>query len=457
MKKIFLGFIALLVSLTLFAAPRTAEQAAAIAAQFTNQQPQLRQLHKSARTATTMRLAHKALQNDSQDAAFYVFNQEGNKGFVIVSADDRTVEDVLGYTDKGSFDSEHINPNLRWWLQRYTDEITGMQTLDETELINERKARKATQVTAITPLLKNAAGQEITWYQEAPYWNYCPIDQRDNTRCLTGCVATATSAIMYKWRHPAQGHGTHSYTWNDCKDDNCNRYWEVPMSSNFDTVTYQWDNLLPSYCIYEEERPGVTQAQRNAVASLMYNVGIAANMQYGGTANGGSGAWTDEMAYGLQKYFDYEFDKFITMYSQNDYGTAAVSPAEYSVTKTKIAEYFNADLEAGRPILMGGEGDGGHEFVCDGRDSYGKFHINFGWEGDGNGYYTLTSLGPSGSRFSNNLDALIGLRPKTSSPGESTDLVETDAAEKAVKVLENGRIVIIRDKDKYSILGQKIQ
>jgi len=453
MRKIFLGFIAILVSMTLFAAPRTAEQAAAIAAQFTNQQPQLCQLHKSARTATTMRLAHKALQNNSEDAAFYVFNQEGNKGFVIVSADDRTVEDVLGYTDKGSFDIEKINPNLRWWLSRYTDEITGMQTLDENELAQEKKARKATQVIAITPLLKNQDGVEITWYQETPYWNYCPIDQRDNTRCLTGCVATATAAIMYKWRHPAQGHGTHSYIWKDCKNNSCNNYVEITMASNFDTVTFQWDNLLPAY-----EGKNATTAQKNAVASLMYNVGIAANMQYGGTANGGSGAWTDEMAYGLMNYFDYEFDKFITMYSQDDYGTAAVSPAEYSVTKTKIAEYFNADLEAGRPILMGGEGDGGHEFVCDGRDSSGKFHINFGWEGDGNGYYTLTSLGPSGSRFSNNLDALIGLRPVDSvDPGEHTDFVHSTVERAATKIFENGRMVIIRDNEKYSILGQKIQ
>ena len=414
MRKSILG-IFLFLAVAVMAGQRTPEQAAEIAAQFTNQQPQLRRMHASERQAANLKLAHKALQNNSQDAAFYVFNQEGNNGFIIISADDRTAEDVLGYTDKGSFDADHINPNLAFWLSRYTEEITGLQTLDESELANIRKARKATKVTAITPLLKNAAGKEITWYQEAPYNNYCPIDKLDNTRSLTGCVATATSAVMYKWRHPAKGHGTHSYTWYNSKDVNSTNYWTIPMSANFDTVTFKWDDMLPAYI-----GKNATPAQKKAVASLMFNVGVAANMQYGGDSIGGSGAWTDDMAYGLQTYFDYTFDKFITMYSKTKYennvkGSSVPNiSAEFSVTKDQIMDYFNADLEAGRPIVMGGEGSyGGHEFVCDGRDTENKFHINFGWEGSDNGYYTLSALGPYSYQFSSNLDAIIGLRPAT--------------------------------------------
>lgn len=414
MRKSILG-IFLFLAVAVMAGQRTPEQAAEIAAQFTNQQPQLRRMHASERQAANLKLAHKALQNNSQDAAFYVFNQEGNNGFIIISADDRTAEDVLGYTDKGSFDADHINPNLAFWLSRYTEEITGLQTLDESELASIRKARKATKVTAITPLLKNAAGKEITWYQEAPYNNYCPIDKLDNTRSLTGCVATATSAVMYKWRHPAKGHGTHSYTWYNSKDVNYTDYWTIPMSANFDTVTFKWDDMLPAYI-----GKNATPAQKKAVASLMFNVGVAANMQYGGDSIGGSGAWTDDMAYGLQTYFDYTFDKFITMYSKTKYennvkGSSVPNiSAEFSVTKDQIMDYFNADLEAGRPIVMGGEGSyGGHEFVCDGRDTENKFHINFGWEGSDNGYYTLSALGPYSYQFSSNLDAIIGLRPAT--------------------------------------------
>ena len=148
---------------TVMAGQRSLEQAAAIAAEFTNQQPQLRMMSKTPRMAANMRLAHKALQENSEDAAFYVFNQEDNSGFVIVSADDRTAEEILGYSEEGSFDANNINPNLRWWLGRYVEEITVLQTIDDSEFKEEPKARKATQTTQITNLLKNADGKEIKW------------------------------------------------------------------------------------------------------------------------------------------------------------------------------------------------------------------------------------------------------------------------------------------------------
>ena len=328
MKKLFLGLIALVLTASLYAGTRTAEEAAGIAASFVNNQPALRKAHKSAQSAATMRLAFTRQKDASQENAYYIFNRADNAGFIIVSADDRTAEDVLGYSDGGAdFDINNVNPNLRFWLNRYAEEISAINQDPKAAL----QPRKAKQVTAISPLLKNSNGEEITWYQEAPYNNYCPIDQRDNTRSLTGCVSTATSAIMYKWQHPAKGHGTHSYTWKNCKNDNCTQYWTNTITSNFDTVTFDWANLLPAY-----DGVSYTTAQAKAVASLMYNVGVAANMQYGGDENGGSGAWTDDMGYGLQNYFDYEFDKFITMYSENDYGTAAVSPAEYSVTSAQF-------------------------------------------------------------------------------------------------------------------------
>lgn len=390
-----------------FAGRVSQEEAAAIAARFTNEQPQLSRMHKAPRQASNMRLAHKALQNNSEEVAFYVFNQEGNNGYVIVSADDRTAEDVLGYNEHGSFDFAKINPNLKWWLSRYTDEITALQTMDDSEF-EQPAVRKAKQVTAIPNLLVNDQGKEITWYQEEPYYNLCPMDQRDNTRCLTGCVATAASQIMYMWRWPKKGTGSSSYEWHDCKDDNCNQYWTKTLSANYGETTYDWDNMLPAYI-----GKNYTEAQADAVATLMYHAGVSAEMGYGGNKTGGSGAWTDNMAYGFITYFGYKIDKFITMYSKANYGDAHEGvPAEYSVTSAKFKEYFNADLEAGRPIIMGGDGnDGGHEFVCCGRDANNKFYINWGWEGEDNGYFALSSLEPSGYDFSSNLDAIIGLRP----------------------------------------------
>ena len=458
MKKIFIGLTALLVSLTLYAGQRTAEEAAAIAAQFTNQQPQLRCMHKAPRAAANMRLAHTALQNDSQNAAFYVFNQENENGFIIVSADDRTAQDVLVYSDKGAFNIETINPNFKWWLERFAEEITVLQTIDDSEFI-EPAVRKATQVTAIKPLLKNKNGKEITWYQETPYNNLCPIDQRDKSRSLTGCVATAASQIMYKWRWPEKGTGKHKYTWYNCMDDWCNDYKTSTLEVDFSKTSYDWDNMLPAY-----EGKSYSTKQATAVATLMYHVGVSCDMWYGGDANNGSGAWTDDMAYALKTYFNYKIGKFISQYSKSDYESENVKgqsvanvPYEFEVTTDQIVAYFNADLEAGRPIMMGGESTQyGHEFVCDGRDTENNFHINWGWEDNSNCYTAITSLKPDGktTKFNKHIDALIGLEPN-GTPAAIESIATNEA--KSGKVIENGQLIIIRNNEKYSVFGQKIQ
>jgi len=418
MKKIFLGLLTIMVSVTLFAAPRTMEEAAQIAAQFTNQQPRLRMAHKSPRAAANMRLAHKALQNNSEAAAYYVFNQEGNNGFVIVSADDRTAEDVLGYTENGSFDMNTANPNLKWWLERYTKQITALQSKPENA--EQPRVRKAVQVTAISNILNNNAGQEIKWSQGTPYNNLCPVDSFDNTRCVTGCVATAASQVMYYYRWPQQGTGYSSYTWDNCTDyeydevkhkyniEECISYTSHTLSANYGQTTYDWNNMKSSYS------GSYTQAQGNAVATLMYHAGVASSMEYGGNSVG-SGTTTDNMAYALATYFKYKYTKVIAMYD-NIYAVHDDVPFEYNVTADQFKNYFNTELEANRPVIMSGwtAESGGHEFVACGRDTQNRFYINWGWAGSDNGYFAITSLTPDDCDFSEELDAIIGLRPDRS-------------------------------------------
>ncbi|MCQ2313404.1 MAG: C10 family peptidase [Paludibacteraceae bacterium] len=377
----------LLLPLSLSAAVRTVDEAAGIAVQFTNESsigP-----NKAPTTVASLQLVHERAKLESAEPAFYIFNKSNEGGFVIVSGDDRT-EDVLGYSNQGSIDVENVNPNLRFWLNLLQEAVSA------TNDTNVHKA-PAAEVTPIDPLLVTKDGKEITWYQEAPYNNLCPKDA-DGYRSLTGCVATAAAMVMYKWCYPEKGTGTHSYQWTNSSGQ------KKTLTVDYENTTYDWDNMLPAY-LYKS----TTTAQKTAVATLMYHAGVACDMQYGSE---GSGAFTDDMANGLIKYFGYTVDKFITTYSSMYYPTL-FEPTEYRVSIAKFTDYFNADLEEGRPIIMGGEdaNNGGHEFVCDGRDENGKFHINWGWEGDGNGYFSLSALRVDGYNFSSNLDAIIGLRP----------------------------------------------
>lgn len=456
MRKPFLGLF-LLLAVCVTAGQRTPEQAAEIAARFTNQQPQLRRQHTTDRQSNTLRLAHKALQNNSEEAAFYVFNQENERGFVIVSADDRTAEDVLLYSDKGTFDAQNVNPNFQWWLDRFAEEITVLQTMDDSDVIERPAARTSVQVTAIEPLLVNSVGQQITWYQTTPYNNLCPMDRRDNTRCLTGCVATAASMIMYKWRWPEKGTGRSSYMWEDCLSTdywgNCTNSFDTILSVNYGETKYDWNNMRPAYV-----GKRYTSTQAHAVATLMYHAGVSCEMGYGGDEAGGSGTFTDYMAYGFMAHFGYKINKYITMNSRYAGEAHDSVPAEYSVSVNQFKSYFNTELEAGRPIPMGGidYSSGGHAFVCDGRDEQGRFHINWGWEGDGNCYTELTSLKPDtpdGYSFKNNLDAIIGLEPNNPYAAIEQPVV----CSAATKVLEDGQVVILRENKRYTVLGQIIQ
>lgn len=51
------------------------------------------------------------------------------------------------------------------------------------------------------------------------------------------------------------------------------------------------------------------------------------------------------------------------------------------------------EVAQGRPVLYAGTADiGGHAFVCDGYDGQGRFHINWGWNGVANSYFSLSVL-----------------------------------------------------------------
>ena len=383
MRKILSSFIALMFSVALFAAPRTVEEAADIAARFTNSQPQLSRLHKAPRKAADMRLVHKTNMPNSAEPALYIFNQNTDEGFVIVSADDNAIE-ILGYSDEGSFDASNIPSNMQFFLEYYAERVAAAQPATH-KANSVRKAKAA--VTPVSPLLGG-----IKWDQGTPYNDLCPMDKK--TRAYTGCVATAAAQIMRYYKWPEKGQGSHTDNWTSDAGKSGTE------TVDFSKTTYDWANMLEYY-----SKSNYNTTQANAVATLMYHVGVSCDMQYGGDESNGSGAYTNDMGEALVSYFSY---KNTATYKKNQ-------------TTNQLKSLFTTELLAGRPVLMGGESsDGGHEFVCDGIDEDGYFHINWGWGGSSNGFFALNALDPdqqgaggsaSGAGFSKNIDCVIGIEP----------------------------------------------
>jgi len=77
-----------------------------------------------------------------------------------------------------------------------------------------------------------------------------------------------------------------------------------------------------------------------------------------------------------------------------------------------IQEWENmiyAELANQRPVLYcANSNTGGHAFICDGYDGKGFFHINWGWDTDSDGFYSLSVLNPETSDVPGVASASIG-------------------------------------------------
>lgn len=342
---------------------------------------------------------------------FYVFNA-AQGGFVLV-ADDDCVYPIMGYSLTGTFRADQMPDNLKRWLEdcgRGIAEVKGEMAKsqaggkcrpDDGMAAVWRDMALGTvpepaSLTAVSPLLTT------TWNQSPLYNDMCPYDEDFGQRAVAGCVAIATAQIMKYWNHPAQGYGSHSYY---AQNSHTDYGW---LSADFGNTTYAWSQMPNALTSVS------SQAQIDAVAQLVYHVGVALEMSYNVSAQGGSYAYNHSDYYPssmsvLVDYFKYSPDM------------ALIAPGSYE--NGAYSAVLRAELDQNRPILYDGRDEsGGHSFVCDGYDQYGYFHFNWGWGGYCDGYYALGALNPAPGgtggnatytfNFSNS--AILGIRPSSS-------------------------------------------
>jgi len=204
-----------------------------------------------------------------------------------------------------------------------------------------------------------------SWYQRAPYNNYCPPG--DGGLCAVGCVATATAQVMKFWEWPPNGLGNHQYTWQG--DNSCGGSTPPQVLFADFSDAYDWANI-PDDC-----NGGCSPAQAAALAELNHEVGVAHNMDYGYC---GSGATVPRTAYLLPTFFKYKPTNHVER------------RREYS--RQGWFDIIQQEIDAGRPIHYG---IFMHSIVCDGyRDDSGQLelHMNYGWNDGHNAWYILDSL-----------------------------------------------------------------
>ncbi len=140
-------------------------------------------------------------------------------------------------------DREAVNRNERRWEALGRGEVAAARSAD------------GSSSAEVTPLLATK------WNQDTPFWNYTPRVGGEPTPA--GCSAVAMAQVMNYWKHPAQGQGSQSYTWNG-----------QTLSADFNHP-YHWSLMRDTYYAGT-----YTAAQADAVARLCSDVGISIDMQY---------------------------------------------------------------------------------------------------------------------------------------------------------------------------------
>lgn len=288
---------------------------------------------------------------------YYVFNAADGKGFVIVSADDNT-EPIIGFSFENPYVAADVPPTLKYMMEGIGKEIESAS-----KIAGGSTTRRMARVRAAARRVNHGLAPQLNtpeWRQEAPFNNMIPGNP------LVGCVGTAMAEIMKYYEHPAQGTGSYD-------------------GVNF-AVDYDWANMRA-----DNYRSGYSQAEADAVATLVYHTSKSIMTQYGYS---GSSAYEVRVPAAMSNYFGY--DPGISYKKRSDVS----SQQEWdNIIKTEI--------QAGRPVLYCGQDvSSGHAFVCDGYqqdqfDANPYFHFNWGWGGLANGWFMTSNLCPQASHSYN--------------------------------------------------------
>jgi len=412
---------------TAFASPITSQQA---------QQNVMDFLKKKGKTVAKSAL-HDISSKGTTSKNYFVFNVGNNEGFVIASADDQ-VPAILGYSSRGTVLIEAMPANLKAWLDSYDKQISYIQ---------EQGIKGSTPITsthaAISPLMTT------TWDQDDPYNQSCP-DFFTYGKSVTGCVATAMAQIMYYHRNRSVSQISATipaYTcrskWNSEAGAQQISVEAVPAGSVID-----WNNMLNNYTGSE------TATQKKAVADLMFYCGASVSMNYANGENGGSGAYSEDVPEALKTYFGY---------SDN---TQLVSRDNY--TNDSWDNLIYNELSNHRPVFYSGvtSSGGGHAFVCDGYDSDGYYHINWGWGGYCDTYFLLSDLTPqdqgtggSSGGYNSSQQAMIGAEPAIDNTITLTPIFENGLQSFEVPALYYQPVIYAKDvnskKEAYYYIDNK--
>lgn len=208
----------------------------------------------------------------------------------------------------------------------------------------------------------------VHWTQNAPFNSMCPIDPVTNSASYAGCPAVAMAQILHYLQT------TNGTRFND-DDDYYHNYagrqynidddWETMDFPSFETLNAYLDELDSIYAAGSE-------IEAEHAAALVFACGTACHQVY---TSQGSGTFQVGQAHEAFRRFGFENCVLFT------------EPTE------EMHALLQDNLAHGYPALLAVESEdqqSGHNLVVDGyRAEDNKYHMNFGYGGQIDGWYSI--------------------------------------------------------------------
>ena len=318
--------------------------------------------HNTTRSSTGTQL----LRSDDALAVY------GNDRGFVVTARDKRQRAVIGYSFT-KFDEATLPCGLRWWLNASNKALKENTNGTSTRLM---APLQRASYSVVEPFITTI------WNQDKPYNYECPKVESTGLNCMTGCVATALAQAMYYYKYPEGAKFKATY------------YVDSEEKTKSVNSTYKWASMKDNYASTEKR----LDESVKAVGTLMRDCGYASEMDY--SANGSS-AYEYVMAPAIYQVFQY--DSLALRYFNREYYS---DDEWYDIVYTA--------LENRQPVLFGGSTENyeGHEFLLCGINSDGLVYVNWGWGGNGDGYFDMNAPRYYSKPFSQGQSVIVGMRPQ---------------------------------------------
>lgn len=272
---------------------------------------------------------------DGEAPAYHLFVGKDEQRFVIVSGESR-LNEVVGYGRLTTGNAASLPPQVHALLQQYTETVRQVRAGQAPAATAPKNLRRY-----VEPLI------DAQWGQSYPYNSKTPRVGGKPT--YTGCVATAAAQFLYFYKWPLQRPSLYVRSEGDEADT---------------SPTYLWDLMKGT-----REQMNSTRAAA-AVGRLLLDVGKAIRITFGTQASPSN--------------IEYTLDAL-----QNDFGYTTRLLHRDRMKADEFREAIMQEISDGYPVMVCG---GVHAFVYDGYDRRGFVHANFGWDGQGDGYYDINTI-----------------------------------------------------------------